>query len=160
MAGEIAANADKNRIRALRVSAGLRAPWRKYKMNEAYEILVLRFFEGRPQELRLYEAFSEKVLAALPETKIRVQKTQISFSNRHNFAFVSLPLRRKKDFPAHCILVSFGLFYRLESPRIAVSVEPYPNRWTHHVAVSGEDEIGAELMGWISEAYAFSESKR
>lgn len=65
-----------------------------------------------------------------------------------------------KGWPEHGIIVSFGLFYRLESPRIAVAVEPYPNRWTHHVVVSDEHELDAELMSWISDAYAFSESKR
>jgi hypothetical protein len=89
-----------------------------------------------------------------------VQKTQISFSCRYNFAFASLPIRRRKGWPKHCVIVSFGLFDRLASPRIAVAVEPYPNRWTHHVIISDERELDAELMGWIAEAHAFSQSKR
>lgn len=129
-------------------------------MGEPYEIAVLRFFEGKPRELALYEALAEKMFDAFPGTAVHVQKSQIAFSGRHNFAFASLPVRRKKDWPGHCILVTFGLFYRLESPRIAVAVEPYPNRWTHHVVVSDGSELDAELMGWICESYAFSESKR
>jgi len=129
-------------------------------MSEPYEIAVLRFFEGKPRELKLYEAFAEKVLDALSDVEVRVQKTQISFRGRHNFAFASLPVRKMKGWPEHCVVVSFGLAYRLESPRIAVAVEPYPNRWTHHVTVSDDSELDTELMGWISEAYTFSENKR
>lgn len=128
-------------------------------MSEPYEIAVLRFFEGRPRELRLYEVFAEKVLVAFPETVIRVQKTQISFSNCYNFAFASLPIRKVKGRPEHYLIVSFGLSYRLASPRIEVAVEPYPNRWTHHVIVSDEAELDEELMGLVGEAHAFSESK-
>lgn len=129
-------------------------------MSEPYEISVLRFFDGKSKELSLYESFAEKVLNAFPGITVRVQKSQITFSGRHNFAFASLPIRRRKEWPEHCILVTFGLFHQLESPRIAVAVEPYPNRWTHHVTVSEESQLDAELMGWIGESYAFSESKR
>lgn len=52
--------------------------------------------------------------------------------------------------------MSFGLPYQKVSPRIAQSVEAYPNRWTHHVIVERAEEIDAELLGWIGEAYQFS----
>ena len=92
---------------------------------------------------------------------VKVQKTQISFSNRHNFAFVSfLPARRAKDRPETYITVTFGLRYKKESPRIDAASEPYPNRWTHHMLISSEEEIDNELMGWIKEAAAFSAGKR
>ena len=38
---------------------------------------VLRFFDRRPRELELYQAFAAKVLAARPDTHIRVLKSQI-----------------------------------------------------------------------------------
>ena len=79
--------------------------------------------------------------------------------SRHLFAAVSLPLRRKKTWPEECLVVTFGLGARLDSSRIAVAVEPYPNRWTHHVLVSREEEIDSELLGWLQEAYTFSECK-
>ncbi|MDE6880134.1 MAG: hypothetical protein K2P20_02115, partial [Oscillospiraceae bacterium] len=40
------------------------------------------------------------------------------------------------------------------------AVEPYPNRWTHHVLVASAEEINGELMGWVKEAAAFSRGKR
>lgn len=121
---------------------------------------VLFFFEDHLDALPLYEAFEAQV-ERLGEANIRVQKTQITFSNRHNFAFVSfLPARKAKDRPKTYITVTFGLGRRVESPRIDIVTEPYPGRWTHHVLVSSAEEIDGELMGWIREAYDFSALKR
>ena len=122
---------------------------------------VLYFFDGKPDALFLYEAFEERVFSEVDGVKVKVQKTQISFSNRHNFAFVSfLPVRKAKERPAVYIVVTFGLGYRAESPRIDVAVEPYPGRFTHHVLISATEEIDDELMGWVREAAAFSAGKR
>ena len=56
-------------------------------------------------------------------------------------------------------MVSFGLADRLESPRIAVAVEPYPRRWTHHVLVERPDQLDEELLGWLEQAWRFSLEK-
>ena len=130
------------------------------KLPEHYESDVLFFFDGRSLELALYQTLFRSLETAFPEASVRVQKTQISFYGRHLFAAMSLPVRRRKGWPEHCIVVTFGFSHRLESPRIAVAVEPYPNRWTHHVLVSGEEQIDGELLVWLKEAWAFSENKR
>lgn len=58
---------------------------------------VLYFFDGKLEALPLYEAFEQKVFSEVDSVKVKVQKTQIAFSNRHNFAFVSfLPVRKAK----------------------------------------------------------------
>lgn len=122
---------------------------------------VLCFFDGRMTALPLYEVFERKVLTELSGVNVKVQKTQITFFNRRNFAFVSfLPVRKAKERPKTYIVVTFGLGHRIESPRIDAAVEPYPNRWTHHVLVSSVEEINDELMGWIKEASDFSARKR
>lgn len=122
---------------------------------------VLYFFDGKPEALPLYEAFERKVFSEIDNVKVKVQKTQIAFSNRHNFAFVSfLPVRKVKERLGGYIVITFGLGYCAESPRIDAAVEPYPGRWTHHVLISGTGEIDDELMGWVKEAAAFSASKR
>ena len=122
---------------------------------------VLYFFDGKPEELLLYEAFEEKVFSEVDGVKVKVQKTQIAFSNRYHFAFVSfLPVRKAKERQESYIVVTFGLGYHVESPRIDGAVEPYPGRWTHHVLISGTGEIDEELMGWVKEAAAFSAGKR
>ena len=114
------------------------------------------FFQPMPGALPLYLALSEQMMARFPNAAVSVQKTQITFANRHGFAFVSLP-RRKVQQPT--IVVSFGLSYRVDSPRIWVATEPYPNRWTHHMLVSDETQLDDELMGWIKEAAAFAAAK-
>ena len=129
------------------------------KTSEHYESDILFFFDGKPAELALYQAFFRRMEAAFPDASVRVQKSQISFYGKHFFAAASLPLRRRKDWPRECILVTFGLPIRLDSPRIAVAVEPYPNRWTHHVVVAREEEIDGALLDWLAEAYDFAATK-
>ena len=122
---------------------------------------ILFFFQEKPEALPLYEALEERILAEIPDVNIKVQKTQITFYNRHNFAFVSfLPVRKAKERPKVYITVTFGLSYQKESPRIDVATEPYPNRWTHHVLVSSPEEIDDELLGWLKKAAEFSAMKR
>ncbi len=121
---------------------------------------VLFFFEDHREALPLYEALTEQ-MEGLGDLSIRVQKTQITFSNRRNFAFVSfLPARKAKDRPKTYITITFGLGRRVDSPRIDIATEPYPGRWTHHVLISSTEDIDGELMGWIREAYNFSAGKR
>ncbi len=128
--------------------------------SEQYFNDVLFYFGGKPVELGLYEALFTRMEDAFPAASVKVQKSQISFYNRHLFAAASLPVRRKKEWPKTCILVTIGLPYRLDSPRVAVAVEPYPNRWTHHILVSRQDQIDCQLFGWLQEAYDFAQSKR
>ena len=109
----------------------------------------------------MYEKLEEQILTGIPDVKIKVAKTQITFANKRGFAFVSFnPCRRGKERPEVWMTVTFGLGYRKESPRIDVATEPYPGRWTHHVMVGSAEEIDEELMEWIREAAAFSAGKR
>ena len=124
-----------------------------------YETDVLAFFDGRSWALPLYEALFSQMEELFPEAAVKVQKSQISFYGRHLFAAVSLPLRRKKTWPEECLVVTFGLGSRVEDPRIAVAVEPYPRRWTHHVLLSRPEEVDGQLLDWLREAYVFSQCK-
>lgn len=122
--------------------------------------LTLRFCDSHPDALLIYEAFEKCVTELIPDVRVKVQKTQISFYNRHLFACVSFArVRKKKDCPDCYIVVTFGLSHKAESPRIDIATEPYPDRWTHHVLISDPAEIDDELMGWIKEAALFSDRK-
>ena len=46
----------------------------------------LLFFDSKPDALALYEAFREAVLEKVPNARIEVKKTQISFFDRRMFA--------------------------------------------------------------------------
>lgn len=130
------------------------------KIPEHYEADVWTFFDGKPTERALYEALFRRLASEFPDASVKVQKSQISFYGRHLFGAASLPVRRRKGWPEQCIVVTVGLSHRLESPRVAVAVEPYPNRWTHHVLITEEGQIDDELVGWLREAYEFAGSKR
>ena len=119
----------------------------------------LLFFDQMPAMLPVYARLCEQLAAAYPDLGIRVGKSQISFRNRYGFAAASLPWRRVKGWPAEYLLVTFGLARRLDDPRIAQAVEPYPNRWTHHVLVQTPEEVDETLLRWIDEAYWFAQSK-
>lgn len=121
---------------------------------------ILQFFDSHPDAFPLYDKFEKCVTEHVPEARIKVQKTQISFYNRHMFACVSFArVRKKKDCPDSYIVVTFGLDHRAVSPRIDIATEPYPNRWTHHVLISELSEIDDELMAWVEEAACFSNRK-
>lgn len=118
-------------------------------MDEA----ILHFFNQMPAALPLYEQFERRILAELEGVTVKVQKTQISFVNRHLFACVSFArVRKKKDCPNPYLVITFGLDRKVESPRIDVATEPYPNRWTHHLLISKAEEIDGELIAWVKEA--------
>lgn len=116
----------------------------------------LMFFDRLPRFLPVYETLKEALAARYPEMTVRVAKTQISFRSRYEFAMVSLPCRRKKEWPREYLMVSFGLPARKISPRIAAWTEAYPGRFTHHVLAERPGDLDAELLGWIDEAYRFS----
>ena len=128
--------------------------------SEHYTADLLFYFDGRPLELSLYETLFAALDAAFPQASVKVQKSQISFYGRHLFAAASLPVRRKKGWPEHCLMVTFGLDHRENHSRITVATEPYPNRWTHHVLVSERREIDTQLMDWLVQSWVFAENKR
>lgn len=119
------------------------------------DIEILFFFEGRPAALSLYQGLAARLLAQLPDVRIKISKTQISFYGRYLFAAASLPKRKKEDH----LVVTFGLGYQKESPRIFSSTEAARNRCTHHVAVRTAAELDDELFGWLREAYEFAAVK-
>ena len=121
----------------------------------------LLFFDSKPDALALYEASRNAVLEKVPDARIEVKKTQISFFDRRMFAAVSFaPVRKAKDRPKPFLTITFGLACRKESDRIDVAVEVYPNRWTHHVMIGSVEEVDEELLSWIAEAAEFAKNMK
>lgn len=119
-----------------------------------------RFFDGRESAWPLYEALEKRLVDLFPAVRRKVQKTQISFSNRRIFVCASFArVKRKAELPDPYLVVTLGLSYPLDSERIAAKTEPYPGRWTTHIVIGSIDEIDEELLTWLSEAYAFAEAK-
>ncbi len=117
------------------------------------------FFQGKAGALPLYLALREK-LPELGEVEIQVKKTQISLIRRYIFGAVSFtPVRRAKDRPKDFITLTFGLGYRLDSPRIDAAVEAYPGRWTHHILIGSAGDLDGEVLAWLREAAAFAAAR-
>ena len=122
---------------------------------------TLRFFDGHKAGLPLYCALEAWLYDTFPVVNKRVQKTQITFTNRHVFACVSFArVKRKAELPEGYLVITLGLPAPLDSERVAVKTEPYPGRWTTHIVVSKPEELDGELLSWIREAYVFAEAKR
>lgn len=120
----------------------------------------LMFFSKQPTALPLYKTFEARLLAEFPKTKIRVQKSQISFYARHLYACVSFQrVRKQAALPNPYIVVTLGLPYPLASARVAEKTEPYPGRWTTHIVLGSVAEIDGELISWLRQAYLFADSK-
>ena len=121
---------------------------------------LLLFFDQMPDALPLYEALLRRMQAEIGEIQVKVQRTQISFYRRRMFGCVSFArVRRRADCPQCWFTLTFGLDRRVESPRLEAAAEPYPNRWTHHLLISGEEDIDGELMGWLRQAADFAAVK-
>ena len=89
------------------------------RMFRMYD-LFLRIAIG----LALYEASRNAVLEKVPDARIEVKKTQISFFDRRMFAAVSFaPVRKAKDRPKPVLTISFGLTYRKKSDKIDVAAQ-------------------------------------
>lgn len=120
----------------------------------------LLFFDGQMAAVPLYEAFAGELFRRFPSTSMRVQKTQITFAGRHVYACVSLArVKKKAELPEPYLVVTLGLPYALEAPRVAVKTEPYPGRWTTHIVVGARAELDDEFWTWVHQAYAFAENK-
>ena len=108
----------------------------------------------------MYECFREKLLARFPESRIKVQKSQISYYNRHLYACVSfLKVKKKAELPDDYFVLTLGLSAPLESDRVAAKTEPYPGRWTTHFVISDPSDLDKELFDWIEQAYQFAQAK-
>ena len=118
------------------------------------------FFDSHPAAFPLYEALATRVLERFPGTTIRVQKTQITFSNRHVYACVSFQrVKRKADLPDPYLVITLGMPYPLDSSRVAAKTEPYPGRWTTHIVAGSVEDLDDELFAWVEQAYHYSQIK-
>ena len=100
---------------------------------------TLHFFDGHPDALPLYLRLEELLYREFPAVNKRVQKTQITFTNRHVFACVSFTrVKRKAELPDPYLVLTLGLPEAMPSPRIAVVCDagpttlssPAPGTWT------------------------------
>ncbi len=115
------------------------------------------FFIGHKAEFSIFSRLKAELLLRFPDMEIRIAKTQIFFYDRRMFGCVSFArVLKKAQMPDTYLTVTLCLPAPLDSNRVAVKVEPYPGRWTHHVIVSDGKELDKELFSWFEEAHRFA----
>ena len=114
------------------------------------------FFSGKRELLPLFFALRESVQERFAGVEIRVQKSQISFCDPKAFLYVSRPVyaRGAAGSSKRGFTVSFGLWEKLQSERILFVAHPTEKWWIHHLFLSSQGQIDAELMGWVEQAHA------
>ncbi len=110
----------------------------------------LFFFSQMPDALAIYAPLRALILETLPKAQIEVRKTQISFKAQRLVAAVSfLPVRRAAERPKVFLTLTLGFRERLLSPRVDQAAEISAHRWTHHLMLTGPDEVDGELRELI-----------
>ena len=106
---------------------------------------TLFFFDRHQASYPIYECFQQKLLARFPESRIKVQRSQISYYNRHLYACVSFLKVKKAERPDDYFVLTLGLPAPLDSDRVAAKTEPYPGRWITHFVISSPSDLDKEL---------------
>jgi hypothetical protein len=106
------------------------------------------FFADKPLAYSIFQSV-QAMINSIGTHKIKVTKTQISFSNRIIFAIVWV-YRKSKNPPA---VLTICLRRRIESPRWMAVAEPYPGRFVHHLELRSVEEIDDQVREWLSEAW-------
>ncbi|MGE5041707.1 MAG: DUF5655 domain-containing protein [Candidatus Levyibacteriota bacterium] len=117
-----------------------------------------KFFSDNSVQLHLFDAI-KKYISSLGVVKIKVTKSQISFSNKRQFAWVWLPMPWDTGRPKNSIVLSFSLGERVMHPQIVEVVEPYPGRFMHHVIMEKEAELSGAVKKWLQTAFTFGEER-
>jgi hypothetical protein len=119
------------------------------------EAELARFFEGRPEARALFEVV-RAAIEGVGHPRIRVTKSQVSFSRRRGFAWAWTPerhLRGNRARPLAPLVLSIALPRRDGSPRWKEVVQPARGRWMHHVEIRAADDVDREVWAWIEEAW-------
>ena len=109
------------------------------------------FFAQQTLSQQIFEAVRAAIEQIGP-AEMRVSKSQIGFRRRRVFASVWMPeqyLRRK----AAPLVLTLSFRHRDSSPRWKEIVEPAPGRFTHHLELYTVEEVDAEVVEWIRQAW-------
>ena len=108
-------------------------------------------FSGSPRGLDLFHAV-ERMLAQPAPPATRATKSQVAFREKRGFAYLWWPGRYvASDAPA---VLSIALPRQISSDRFKEVLNPSPGVWMHHMELHNEEELDAEVAGWLREARA------
>ena len=109
------------------------------------------FFLGYEASRTLFEAVRQAVIS-IGICELRVTKSQIAFRCRKAFAWVWIPAKYLRGKTAPLVL-TISLSDHNYSSRWKEVVEPYPNRFMHHLELFSVAEIDDEVCAWLREAW-------
>ncbi|WP_434992880.1 DUF5655 domain-containing protein [Arthrobacter sp. Ld5] len=108
-------------------------------------------FAGFPDGLAICRTVQDAV-SRLGGTSMTTTKSQIAFGRRRGFAYVWRPGQYvASDVPA---VLSIALPRRVDSARFKEVAHPSATVWMHHLEIHAPDELDAEVLGWLADAYA------
>lgn len=117
------------------------------------------FFNGKPGEIKLFMQINHNIQSLGP-IGIKVSKSQITFTNKRQFAWVWLPREWDNRRPKDCVVLSFSLPRKIEDPQIVQVVEPYPGRYMHHVIIANDTDFTPSVRNWLADAYKFGDKSK
>jgi hypothetical protein len=109
------------------------------------------FFAGRETARRIFDALVPSIHRLGP-AGTRVSRSQVAFRRRRGFAWAWTPDRYLRGSTAPLVL-SLALRRRDASPRWKEIVEPAPGRFMHHLELRCVEDIDAEVLAWLREAW-------
>lgn len=112
------------------------------------------FFGDRVTARSLFEAVRDAI-DALGASRIRVTRSQVSFSRRRGFAWAWTPDRYLGAGRADLapLVLSIALPRCDASTRWKEVAEPAAGRWMHHLELRSARDIDAEVRAWLAEAW-------
>jgi hypothetical protein len=119
---------------------------------------VDQYFQRMPDAKALFTQLM-KACAALGDASYEVQSSGIALGAPRHYAYAWLPVRAVRDRPAVYLVVTLRLNRRIDSPRFVEIVEPYPDRYAHHLILSTAKQLDPEFLGWLKEARTLSLSR-
>lgn len=109
------------------------------------------YFNGKEKPRKLFESV-RRVMESMGTMEIRVTKSGIAFRRRKAFAWVWMPGKylRGKSAP---LVLTIALHHKDLSARWKQVVEPYPDRFIHHLELHSAKDIDQEVRNWLLDAW-------
>lgn len=127
-------------------------------VNTSYRKDVERFFSNQEKQISLFNAV-EGIINSIGPVTIDVKKSVISIGAKTKFAWIWMPQPWSSKRPEDCLALTFVVDRYIEDDRIVEALEPYPDRWIHHVIIQVEDDLTDDVYRWLSEAYTLSQNR-
>ncbi|WP_394249988.1 DUF5655 domain-containing protein [Arthrobacter pityocampae] len=120
-------------------------------MDDGHERSPEDLFAGFPAGLVICRAVQDAV-SGLGEASMTVTTSQVAFRRRRGFAYLWRPGQYiASDVPA---VLSIALPRRAEFARFKEVAHPSAAVWMHHLELHTPDELDAQVLGWLADAYA------